>query len=418
MLSWLEEHLQKLNLVETMIQEDGFTRLGYSDLEWKSMEVFTTIAEQLGLHVRQDEAGNRIARWESVAEESKSLPAVAVGSHVDTVTHGGGYDGVAGVLCALGAIKKLKEKNFTPTYPVEVICFASEESSRFGISTIGSKAMAGTLSPEKIGHVKDEQGVSIKEAVEQQGLEWEKVTLAERDRDALKSFLELHIEQGVRIENAGANFGAVTAIACPIRLKIKVQGQTGHTGTTPMKNRRDAFVAIAPLVSMISEKGQELSERSAYPVVATTSTINLEPNSMTSIPGLVELGIDIRSVDDSLKEQMVALIKEKCIELEEKFCVNIEISTLVNNPSVKLDEALLEKVKQYGESIGYKSFVMESGAGHDVMNMAKKWPSGLIFIPCRDGLSHHPNEYASLEDLHMGVEILSEYISREASKSK
>ncbi len=414
MKDWLEKHLCELNLTETMERSEGFMRLGYTAEEWKSIEVFVSLAETLGLEVRRDEAGNAIARWEIEGEES--LPAVAVGSHLDTVKGGGGYDGVAGVLCGLAAIKQLKEEDFRPVIPIEVICFASEESSRFGVSTIGSKAMSGLLNKTEIEDVKDEYGITIRQAAENMGLNWDKIDEARRTKSELKSFIELHIEQGTRIEDKGAQFGVVTAIACPIRLKVTITGQMGHTGTTPMGKRKDAFVAAAPLVSFISETAESLSGESDVPVVATASTIELKPNAMNVIPGIVELGVDIRSVDDELKKKMSELIHDKCIQIEQSFGVKIELTTLVNNPSVHLDEKVGRKLQEAGETIGYKAMVLESGAGHDVMNMAAAWPSGLIFIKCRNGLSHHPEEFASLEDLQMGTEIITQYLKNETGQ--
>ncbi|QZT35243.1 M20 family metallo-hydrolase [Caldalkalibacillus thermarum TA2.A1] len=428
MLEWLETTLKRLNVTDTMDPPQGFTRLGYTQEEWAAMDVFQQVAEELGLNVRQDAAGNRIARWETEQEDypsvsgltaipgASSRPAVALGSHLDTVVSGGGYDGVAGLLCALGAVKWLKRQGFTPLYPVEIICFAAEESARFGVSTIGSKAMAGLLSVEELAGVKDQHGITLREAVEQMGLSWSDITKAERSQQEIKRFVELHIEQGTRIEKSGAQFGVATAIACPIRLKIEVEGQMGHTGTTPMDERRDALVAVAPLISFVAERAEQLSASSPCPVVATASTLQVKPNVMNVIPGWVELGIDIRSVDDKLKIQLAQSIKEKCAELEQCYHVKIKIDTLVHNPSVTLDRSVADDLLQTGERLGYKGLLMESGAGHDVMNMAHKWPSGLLFIPCREGLSHHPREYAALDDLLMGTHILAAYLQGEAGE--
>lgn len=413
MQKWLDEHLKLLNLTDELNLPHGFTRLGYSEEEAQAMEVFKTMAQELGLSVKRDQAGNLIARW-NPEMQNEARPALAFGSHLDTVKEGGSFDGAAGVVCALGAVKKLKEEGFQPDMPIEVICFASEESSRFGISTIGSKAMAGIINKKELEKVQDENGITVKEAVESRGLDWQEIHRAERDSAELKSFVELHIEQGKRIENAGADFGSVTAVACPIRLKIKIEGRTGHTGTTPMGTRTDALVAAAPLITFISETAEHLSQENAYPIVATASTLVLQPNSITAIPGALELGIDIRSVDDGLKDRMVSLIREKCSSISEDFHVKMTISTLVNNASIMLSSDLSQQLKEVGESLGYKCLVMESGAGHDVMNMSKKWPSGLIFIKCKEGISHHPDEYASIEDLCLGVEILVEYIKKEA----
>lgn len=429
---WIKQTLCALNLVECMDQPEGFTRLGYTQAEWEAMDVFENVARELGLSVYRDAAGNRIARWEvglletaSVNGEEQSihtnhnvstpstdqLPAVAMGSHLDTVENGGGYDGVAGVLCALGAVKWLRSKSFQPVRPIEIICFAS---ARFGISTIGSKAMAGILPVDSIRDVSDKEGVTIRQAVESRGLSWERIHQAERSKEAIKSFVELHIEQGQRIEKAGAQFGVATAIACPIRLKVCVQGQMGHTGTTQMDQRRDALVAVAPLITFIHEEALRLNEGAQTPLVATVSTIRCQPNAMNVIPGRVEVGVDIRSVDDQLKQKMHEAIQKTCIELEQRFHVTITIQTLVNNASVHLDDKVSTQILEIGKQLGYRGIMMESGAGHDVMNMASRWPAGLLFIPCENGLSHHPDERATLDDLALGIHILAAYMEAEA----
>lgn len=410
MKEWLDNTIKALNLVDTMKQPDGFTRLGYSEEELGAMNVFRNVAESLGLSVRRDQAGNLFARWDGETDR-----VVMTGSHLDTVENGGGYDGAAGVLCSLGAVKSLKEKGFKPHHSIEVVCFASEESARFGVSTIGSKSVAGILD-RTIEKVTDRHGVSVKEAVESTGLDWSTIQYAERCQDDILSFIELHIEQGTQIEDHGARFGVVRGVACPIRLKVKVEGMAGHTGTTPMGKRNDALVALAPLISFVSEEAEELSRQSPKPLVATVSTLNVKPNVMNVIPGYVEAGIDIRSVDDDLKRLMADKIIEKCRSLENDFNVTIKVETLVDNPSILLDGELTARVKGAGESLGYPAYEMDSGAGHDVMNMAAKWPSALVFIPCEKGISHHPMEHSTLKDLSMGVEILAEVLKQEAGE--
>lgn len=272
--------------------------------------------------------------------------------------------------------------------------------------------MAGILNPEELENLQDEEGITVKEAIELRGVKWEEMPQAERNISELKSFVELHIEQGMRLENAGADFGSVTAVACPIRLKIKIVGRTGHTGTAPMGGRIDALVATAPLITFVAETAERLSIDNEYPIVATASTLALQPNTFTAIPGSIELGIDIRSVDDALKNKMVSLIREKCSSISEDLHVKITINTLVNNASIMLSSELSQELKKIGESLGYQCLMMESGAGHDVMNMSRKWPSGLIFIRCKEGISHHPDEFAAIKDLSLGTNILVEYIKR------
>lgn len=413
MKTWLEHNLLKLNLTDTMDQPDGFTRLSFSPEEWEARDAFIQIAKEMDLTIHEDEAGNVIARW-IPGNPTEEKPAIALGSHVDTVTNGGGYDGVAGVLCGLGTVYQLKKEGFIPDRPIEVICFASEESARFGVSTIGSKAMSGMLDTEALAEVPDKDGVTIKQAMEERGLNYDESPKAERDAGDLSSFVELHIEQGTRIEKARGEVGAVTAIACPIRLNIDIFGKAGHTGTTPMADRQDALVSAAELISFIYNRALAFNEENDTPLVATASTISNEPNVMNVIPGKVTVGVDIRSVSDELKEKMAEEIRKKTAEIEETFRATINIQTLVNNPSIFLDESVHKDLTRAAEQAGLNNFTLESGAGHDVMNMARKWPSGLVFIPCKDGLSHHPEEHASLDDLEKGVKLLAAYIKNKA----
>ncbi|MCP3033479.1 M20 family metallo-hydrolase [Halobacillus sp. A1] len=412
MHDWLNQHLLKLNLTDEMDYVNGFTRLSYTEEEKQSHQAFIKIAEELGLHIHTDQAGNVWATWK-VDDEA---PTVAVGSHVDTVSSGGGYDGVAGVLTGLAAIKILKDQEFQPAKNMTVICFASEESSRFGVSTIGSKAVSGILNKKEVEDVTDVDGMSIKESVEAFGLSWDCIEQAEQPVKALESFIELHIEQGTQIENNEADIGIVRGVACPIRLQVTASGMANHTGTTPMTNRVDAFAAIAPLITFVEEQANEINREHKTPLVATVSTVQLQPNAMNVIPGEVVLGIDIRSVEDSLKEELAARIQAFCQKIEEDRGVNVDIHTLVNNESVFLNPAIHEKLTNVTECLKLKPFTMDSGAGHDVMNMAQKWPSGLIFIPCQEGVSHHPKEFSTLEDLSKGSHVIAEYLREETRR--
>ncbi|WP_173918255.1 M20 family metallo-hydrolase [Halobacillus sp. Marseille-Q1614] len=411
MHKWLEEHLNQLNLVKELDFENGFTRLGYSPDEKQAHEEFYKIAQSLDLEVDQDAAGNLWAVWK--AEEQ--APLIAIGSHVDTVHSGGGFDGVAGVLTGLAAIKHLKDTGFSPRKNLAVVCFASEESARFGVSTIGSKAVSGLLDKNDLESITDADGTTIKEAVESFGLSWDDIDQAELSEDLLESFIELHIEQGTQIEEHTADVGIVRGIACPVRLKVTASGMANHTGTTPMNRRADAFAAAAPLINFVEEEANLINEEQEIPLVATVSTVSLSPNAMTVIPGEVELGIDIRSVDDSLKHNLAKKIKDFCKNSEEQRSgVTIKVDTLVDNASVFLDDEVQKKLIAASSELGMKHLAMDSGAGHDVMNMANKWRSGLMFIPCEKGISHHPKEYASTEDLWKGTQVLAQYLRNEA----
>ncbi len=409
MHNWLVEQLQRMNLSDVLVQPQGFTREGYTAEETEAIEVFKAIALELGLDVSEDAAGNAIARW----DVASGLSAVATGSHLDTVPNGGAFDGGAGVVCGLGAIKMLKEADFQPKRPIEIICFRSEESSRFGVSTIGSKAMSGILDPS-IGSLEDQHGVTLAQAVESQGFSWQDLVDAKRAKHELACFVELHIEQGMHIVNHEKDYGVVKGVACPVRLAVTFNGKAGHTGTTPMDKRQDALAAAAPFISFVQETALQMNDAYGKSLVATVSTLTASPNSMNVIPQTVTAGVDIRSVDDQLKQKMTDAIQNEVQRIEEMTGVKIEIEVLVDNPSVLLDDDIAQQLINVGDHEAYLAHRMDSGAGHDVMNMAQTWPSGLLFIPCKDGLSHHPDKFASAEDLKMGVELLSRFLMEAA----
>ena len=402
LLSWVKEKMLQVNLVEDLHPKEGFYRLGFTDLETKAHAHFVQIAEELGLKVYEDEIGNKMARWETDCEDQRY---VSSGSHLDTVSGGGAYDGAAGVVASLAAIKLLKDEGFKPERPLEVICFRLEEADRFGVSTIGSKAMAGLFDENSFAHLKDANGITLKEAVESQGYKWEHVKNAERDINDIYSFYELHIEQGKRLEGI-TDLGVVDAVTCPIRLEVTIVGENGHTGTTLMTERRDALVIASHIIQEVQEETLRINrEEHKYPLMATVSQIKSFPNSISVIPGKVVLGIDIRSVDDHLKERLVNHLEK----MSSTFDANISVVRKVNTSSVFLDEEIRETMRKEIAKTRDTVPVLESRAGHDVMNMQKKWPSGMLFIPCRDGISHSPREYAEIEHIVEGAKVIAAY---------
>ncbi|RYG72305.1 Zn-dependent hydrolase [Lentibacillus lipolyticus] len=408
--TWIERNLCKLNNVEKMDDPHGFTRLGFTKEEAKSHHQFLAIAKELELKTYRDQAGNHWAVW----EVDKDAPTIAMGSHLDTVYNGGGYDGVAGVLCALATIKMLKDKHFQPQKNMAVICFVSEESARFGVSTIGSKAVSGELDFKELIGVTDKNGITVKQAVEDMGVHWEELEQATLPSHELEQFLEVHIEQGDKLQESNAQIGVVTGIARPTRLIVTTHGTSNHTGTTPMHKRNDALVAIAPLISYVQEATLKINQQEDPHLVATVSTVNAKPNAMTSIPGEVQIGIDIRSINDGAKQKLVEKITNYCRQIEEQNSVHVQIQTLVDNKPVKLDQTIHNKLFRASHHLSFKTESMVSGAGHDAMNMATRWPTGLVFIPCRDGISHQPQEYTEVQNMVNATMVLSEYLQSEA----
>lgn len=407
---WIDRNLCKLNNVEQMEDPHAFTRLGFTKEEAASHRQFLAIAKELDLETYQDQSGNHWAVW----EVDQNAPTIAMGSHLDTVYNGGGYDGVAGILCALAAIKMLKARQFTPQKNIAVICFIAEESARFGVSSIGSKAISGELDFNEIKGVTDKNGATVKQAVEDMGINWEALGQSVLPANELEQFLEVHIEQGEILQESHSHIGVVSGIARPTRLLVTAYGTTNHTGTTPMHKRNDALVAIAPLISYVHEETSHLNQQEDPHLVATVSTIDAKPNSMTSIPGEVELGIDIRSIDDGAKKKLTEKITNYCQQIEQQHNVAIQIHTLVNNKPVKLDQTIQEKLLRVSRGLSFQTKCMVSGAGHDAMNMATRWPAGVVFIPCRDGISHHPQEYTEVGHMVNATKVLAEYLQSEA----
>lgn len=408
--NWLETTLTALNVTDSMDRPEGFTRLGFSSEEKAAHDEFRRIAKGLGLETWQDEVGNQWALWRADQE----APTIGIGSHLDTVIEGGGYDGVAGILCGLGAIRELKRRKFAPKKNIAIVCFISEESARFGVSTIGSKALVGDIDKEKWEKVKDQNGVTIREAMEEYGLDWGKMDEAYSDDQLFESFIELHIEQGNELYKNREDIGIVNGIATPVRLIVTAYGNANHTGTTLMDERKDALAAVAPLIPIVREKALEWNQGAKDPLMATVSTVNILPNVMNVIPGEVELGIDIRSVDDELKKNFSKVVKAECKILADRHGIEIVADELVHENSILLDEKIQEKLSEICAELNLAYRRMNSGAGHDVMNIAKRWPSGLVFIPSVDGISHHPGEYTPVEHLETGVSVLAAYLEKEA----
>jgi hydantoinase/carbamoylase family amidase len=398
-----EEWFKHLNPESTLTSAGGYTRLGFTQAEEEASQAFRSIATQeLGLSVRTDPAGNVIARWEG----KKRFPAIVIGSHLDTVVNGGAYDGAAGVLAGLLAVKILKEQQFSPLFPIEIISFSCEESSRFGVSTIGSKSMAGLFSYDQYRTISDRNGMSLETAVQERGLRLENFPHAKRAREEILAFCELHIEQGPILEANNEQLGIVTAIAAPTRLRVRLSSGSGHTGTTPMELRyeRDALLLASKLIQAVHDQTQSFPS-----VVATVSTMDIQPNAMNVIPSQVNMGIDIRSSDYRIKETFVQQLI-KTFKTIVSVGGEMEIDILVDDHPTTLSTQVCGSLEQAILKLGYRYRHMTSGAGHDAMNMAKIWPSALLFIPCHKGQSHHPDEKANIEDIMNGAEVLAEWI--------
>jgi N-carbamoyl-L-amino-acid hydrolase len=380
--------------------ERGFSRLVFGDDECGAVEHLAALMRHAGLEVRSDAFGNLIGRLEG---RERGAPAVATGSHLDTVPEGGNFDGVVGVVAGLGAVMRLKAAGGA-RHPLEVLCFRGEESSRFSVGTMGSKAMAGAASLEAWRKLQDHDGTTLAQALAARGLDLDHLPAAVRRPGELKAFVEMHIEQGPVLEEAGIPIGVVEAIAAPIRLKVTVEGMASHSGTTPMGKRRDALVTAAQIVLAVQE---EAAKRAGRRVVGTVAVMKVHPGAINVVPGRVELWVDLRGIDaETLAAAQAVREAATGIALRERTAVHFE--TLSAETPVPMNGTVLRAIEGACQRLGVSYRRMPSGAGHDAMNVAKIAPAGMIFIPCRNGVSHNPAEHASVAAICTGLDVLTE----------
>lgn len=393
-------------VIETIAQfgksDFGIYREAFSDADEKARSYIIELMQKAGMIVRTDEIGNIIGRLEGI---DCGAPAVITGSHLDTVPGGGKYDGVVGVVGGLASIMRLKEKKLT--HPIELIIFAAEESSRFAFATMGSKAMTGRANIPAWRKAKDQNENSFVQALLLRGLDINSVDKAKRSKNEIKAFIELHIEQGNILMSKGVAVGIVDVIAAPTRLKITVDGTANHSGTTPMNTRRDALVSAAMIILAIQEIGLEQSH---YGTVATVGALKVHPGAMNVIPGCVEMWVDIRGVNHTSIIESLQDIKDAVSTVADGQDTSVAIEMLSSEKPVEMDNNIMSLIENACKFKGVSHVRLHSGAGHDAMNMAFIAPTGMIFIPSQNGISHSADEYAAPQDIEKGIEILTETI--------
>ncbi|MED4401636.1 M20 family metallo-hydrolase [Metabacillus fastidiosus] len=389
--------------------EIGITRVAYTNLEQSCTHAFMRLCKAEGLDIRLDPCGNVIARREG---RMKGLPPVVMGSHLDTVYQGGKYDGVVGVTAALEVIKRLNDKEIITDHPIEIISFACEESSRFGVSTVGSKAMAGLIDKEKYRDLEDRDGITMEKAFSLCALDFNSIDQASRADEVFHSFFELHIEQGPVLINNDKKIGIVTGVAAPARFIIKVIGKPSHSGTTPMDMRKDALLGAAEIALELEKAAKDERE---HGTVATVGVLDVFSGAMNVVPGEVELKVDIRSSSLESRQRVLDRLHNIIEAIKENRKLDFDCKQISAEEPVLLCEELMELLKDICEQKEFSYQFMQSGAGHDAMNMTRLGPVGLIFVPSVDGLSHHPNEFTELDDIMMGIDVLEEAVIRAAT---
>lgn len=376
------------------------TRVLYTAADLRARAYFKGLCAAAGLAVRDDAIGNIFARW---AGSEPDLPAVGTGSHTDAIPHSGMYDGTVGVLGGLEAIRALQAAGFRPRRSIEVLMFTSEEPTRFGIGCVGSRAMTGAISPEKLAELTDADGGRFDDIRRAAGFAGE-LAGVRLPADYYAAFAELHIEQGPLLERENLPIGVVTAIAAPASLTVELTGEGGHAGGVLMPGRKDALCAAAEIVLAVESAANATGSPDT---VGTTGLCRVHPGAINSVPSRVELGIDIRDVALAPRDSAVAAVRAAIDHVCRIRGVTAGVRVLNSDPPAAMAPAVVAAAAAVCESLGLPAKKMVSRAYHDSLFMAHAFPTGMIFIPCRGGVSHRPDEYASPDALKNGVEVLA-----------
>lgn len=381
------------------------TRVVYSEQDRRAREYVKGLCAEAGLSVREDAVGNIFARW--VGAEP-GLAAIATGSHIDAIPHAGRYDGTVGVLGGLEAIRALQRGGVKPRRSVELIIFSAEEPTRFGIGCFSSRMLAGCLQADA---VRDKEGISLDEWRTAAGFHGPLDAVA-LPAGAYAAFVELHIEQGPLLEAAGIPLGIVTAIAAPATWRIVIDGKGGHAGAMLMRDRQDAFCAAAEIVLAV-----ELAAKSsgAEDSVGTVGVCDVFPGAVNSVPLRARLEVDVRDIDGARRDRALAQIRQACEDVAARRGVRVGIEVVNADAPAQCDAVVVEALAAAAAAHGLAAQKMVSRAYHDSLFMSRIAPTGMLFIPCRGGVSHRPDEYAAPEAIASGALVLAEAMARMAS---
>jgi len=377
---------------------DGVTRLSFTKEDKEAREYIKKEMKKIGLEIYEDGYSNLFGRREG---KNSNAQVIMLGSHYDSVINGGKLDGVLGVVAAIEIMRVLDENNIENFYPIEMVAMNDEEGVRFGTGVSNSRAMAGLMKEEELDRAKDKRGVSLRQAMIEFGLT-PNLEDAKRDENSIKAFIELHIEQGPVLQNNNKDIGLVETIVGLDRYDIKFKGKSGHAGTTPMNNRKDALVAASKFIIFIEKIAKNIGEST----VATVGELKLSPNASNVIPGFVEISVDIRSTKEENINNVYNDFRNEIEKIKKELDIDIEVIKTLYTPPVDLSEENIKLMENISEKLGYKYLKMNSGAGHDSMNMTHITPTSLIFVPSENGLSHHPDEFTNPKDFKKGIELM------------
>jgi N-carbamoyl-L-amino-acid hydrolase len=391
-----------MELAEFTEPDRPYTRRVFGELHARGREWLIRQFEQAGLQVHMDKAANIIGRMEGAAVPDR---VIMNGSHIDTVENGGRFDGIAGVLVGLEIARTLQENAMTPRHSFEFVDFLGEEPNDFGLSCVGSRGMSGKLTPTDLAR-HNPQGKTLREALASAGGSPDELTGSLRPDGEIKAYVELHIEQGKLLQNGGHDVGVVTDIVGIKRFRVTVTGQADHAGNTPMNDRRDALVGSARLVDWVNRTARSFDARGDAFFVGTVGRFDVTPNAANIVPGHVDFTLEIRASDPPLLDEFIAMLDDQWPEITGDAAIEVTHELLSDTPGSTCASSIQDAIRQASDSLGFSSIPLASGAGHDAMYVHTIAPMGMVFIPCRDGRSHCPEEWSEPEQLAAGADVM------------
>jgi hydantoinase/carbamoylase family amidase len=375
-------------------EDGGVTRMAWDRTLFEVYEWLRARASECGFVSRIDAAGNLVVVW-AAGEE----PAVALGSHLDTVPSGGRFDGALGVLAGFEALRGLRDAGFEPSRPIWLLAFMDEEGARFGTSMFGSKAFVGEDVTHLTGRV-DQAGVTLAEAMERAGFDPAEVVGATAIGQ-VGQYLELHIEQGPVLERNGEQVGVVSDICGLVGLRIRLSGEANHAGTTPMEMRRDALAGAARFI--VALRGEMAARETC---VGTVGMIEAEPGAFNVVPGAAEISVDIRAIRAEDLDGIERWVEEAVTAIAHEEGLDVAIERIHRLEPTAMAPELVDLLSRSATAEGATHRVMASGAGHDAMIIGRHVPAGMIFVPSAKGLSHNPGEWSDPGDCDLGMKVL------------
>ncbi|QLG62612.1 Zn-dependent hydrolase [Halorarum salinum] len=365
-------------------------------------ERFVDRLADAGLDVTVDAVGNVAGTW-APDSANPDAPAVAAGSHLDSVPEGGIFDGPLGAYGALEAVRAMRDADVEPDRPVVVVSFTEEEGQRFADGLLGSSVAVGERSVEEALALTDDEGVTLESALEDVGFRGEGV-LDASDWDA---WYELHVEQDTTLEGAGVPAGVVTTVTGITHCEVEIEGEANHAGATAMGDRTDALAAAAEFVLDVESAASEVVGSSSESAVGTVGSLSVSPNATNVVPGRVEAGVDVRDVEYESMETVVAAARDSLERLEAERGVDTSVERPFDLDPTPMSERLRAAAHEAGDAVGIDTIDLHSGAAHDTMHVADVTDAALLFAPSRDGISHNPCEWTDWDDCAAATRVMA-----------